>query len=126
MSGCLISNPDLYAKPAATAAEMSGRSLTIHKRRTSNRELDGCRGPFFCYAVRGGYKMSSQLEYQVALTKGGKFDAYKTSWLFADTSAEAIKRAKEWARSFDPLPKDAWLQVAMSGSDICNLRPGEF
>jgi hypothetical protein len=60
------------------------------------------------------------------LTKGGKFDAYKTSWLFADTSAEAIKRAKEWARSFDPLPKDAWLQVAMSGSDICNLRPGEF
>jgi hypothetical protein len=70
--------------------------------------------------------MSYQLEYQVALIKGGKFDAYKTAWLFADTNAEAIKKAKEWAISFDPLPEDAWLQVAMSGRDICNLRPGEF
>jgi hypothetical protein len=39
--------------------------------------------------------MSYQLQYQVALIKGGKFDAYKTAWLFADTNAEAIKKAKE-------------------------------
>jgi hypothetical protein len=70
--------------------------------------------------------MSYLSEYQVALIKGGKFEAYKRAWLFADTSDDAIKKAKEWACAFDPLPKDAWLLVAMSGKDVCSLRPGEF
>jgi len=66
------------------------------------------------------------MEYQVALLKDGRFETYETALLFADTDDEAIQKAKEWARSFDSTPEDAWLQVAMSGKGICSLRPGEF
>jgi hypothetical protein len=70
--------------------------------------------------------MSDRMEYQVELLKDGRFDVYQTASLFADTEAEAVQTAKAWAASFDSTPEDAWLQVSMSGKDICNLRPGEF
>ena len=70
--------------------------------------------------------MSDRMEYQVRLWKDGRFDVYRTALLFADTEDDAVQKAKEWAASLDSVPEDAWLQVSMSGKDICNLRPGEF
>ena len=70
--------------------------------------------------------MSDRLEYQVALQKDGIFDTYKSASLFADSDDDAVQKAKAWAKSFDNLPEDAWLQVAMSGKGIATLRPGEF
>jgi hypothetical protein len=70
--------------------------------------------------------MSDRMKYQVALLKDGRFTTYETGELFADNNDEAVEKAKNWAHSFSSAPEDAWLQVAMSGKDICSLRPGDF
>jgi hypothetical protein len=70
--------------------------------------------------------MSDRMEYQVALQKDGRFDTYKSAALFATSDDDAVQKAKDWARSFDSTPEDAWLMVVMSGKGIATMRPGEF
>jgi hypothetical protein len=73
-----------------------------------------------------GEEMSDRMEYQVALQKDGRFDTYKSAVLFATSDDDAVQKAKDWARSFDSTPEDAWLMVVMSGKGIATMRPGEF
>ena len=55
--------------------------------------------------------MSDRMEYQVELLKDGRFDTYESASLFADSDDDAVEKAKAWAKLFEGLPEDAWLQV---------------
>ena len=70
--------------------------------------------------------MSDRMEYQITLQKDGRFDTYESASVFAASDDEAVQKAKDWARSFDPVHEDAWLLVVMSGKGIATMRPGEF
>jgi hypothetical protein len=70
--------------------------------------------------------MSDRMEYQVILQKDGRFTTYGSAEIFAASDDEAVGKAKDWARTFEGTPEDAWLLVSMSGKGISTLRPGEF
>ena len=57
--------------------------------------------------------------------KDGRFDAYESASLFAESDEDAVEMAKAWAHSFVGT-QEAWLQVVTSAKGVATLRPGEF
>jgi hypothetical protein len=55
----------------------------------------------------------------------GALIPYEGTPIEADSEAEAIKKAKEWAALAETL-SESWLQVALDGETIVSFKPGEF
>jgi hypothetical protein len=54
--------------------------------------------------------------------KDGRFDAYESASLFAESDEDAVEMAKAWAHSFVGT-QEAWLQVVTSAKGVAILRP---
>jgi hypothetical protein len=51
---------------------------------------------------------------------------YESTTIEAETRDDAIRRAKEWAATFDVVTEDSWLQVAHDGKSVASFKPGQF
>jgi hypothetical protein len=76
-----------------------------------------------------GVKCSQMTEhrtmYYAVLSDGGSL-TYGSTGFFATDKTEAAQKAKDWAKSFDLVQENAWLQVTANGVGVCTLRPGEL
>jgi hypothetical protein len=76
-----------------------------------------------------GVKCSQMTEhrtmYYAVLSDGGSL-TYGSTGFFATDKTAAAQKAKDWAKSFDLVQENAWLQVTANGVGVCTLRPGEL
>ena len=70
-------------------------------------------------------KISNATEYYAILSDGGALTYGFTSFFAADES-EAAQKAKDWAKSLNSVPENAWLQVTANGVGVYSLPPGKF
>jgi hypothetical protein len=52
-------------------------------------------------------------------------EPYEGATIDVQTSADAIRRAKEWTTRVD-VAEGSWLQVLFDGKSIGSFKPGEF
>jgi hypothetical protein len=56
---------------------------------------------------------------------GALLEPYEGATIEVDTSADAIRRAKEWTTRVD-VAEGSWLQVLHDGKSVASFKPGEF
>jgi hypothetical protein len=57
---------------------------------------------------------------------GGKLqEPYEGATIDVETSADAIRRAKEWPATVE-VAEGSWLQVLFDGKSLASFGPGEF
>jgi hypothetical protein len=59
------------------------------------------------------------------MLNGSLAEPYEGATIEAETKADAVRRAKEWAATVDVLD-GSWLQVLLDGKSVASFKPGEF
>jgi len=60
------------------------------------------------------------------MLNGSLAAAYTGATIEAETEADAVRRAKEWAATADNILDGSWLQVLLDGKSVASFKPGEF
>jgi hypothetical protein len=68
--------------------------------------------------------MRNLITYAVVLSDGGAL-TYESTSFGAAYETDALRKAKDWARSLESIPENAWLQLTADCVGV-SIKPGEF